>query len=75
MGLTIGKLYFIHADGTSSFVCEITEDKVLMEVSKYIEKLNPNYVVCYFRTYEEEKDVITIDCGSHTEFFKYYKGV
>jgi|GEM_PF-5191190 len=70
------KLYYLHADGTETFIAE-AEDKnynaydVLnsfgKDITKYLEKIG--YKNFYSRVYQDSLGFWRIDFGSWTEFF------
>ena len=42
-------------------------------IRDYILELNPNYTIHYIRSFMEDESTLTIDVGSHTEFFHVIK--
>lgn len=64
------KLYFQHSDGSFSYVCDISNDDLI--VSKALEDLykrNPNYQSYYQRTWTDENGWTWIDVGSWSQFY------
>lgn len=64
------KLYFMHSNGSFSYVCDIGNDDLI--VSKALEDLykrNSNYQSYYQRTWTDENGWIWIDVGSWSEFY------
>lgn len=42
-------------------------------IRDYVHELNPNYTIHYIRSFMEDESTLTIDVGSHTEFFHIIK--
>ena len=64
-------LYFIDARGEMRLVKKGVEAKTACkEMSEYVNSLNPNYKIYYFRSwYSEDYGGTMYDVGSHAEFF------
>jgi hypothetical protein len=65
-------LYFIRSNGEKRLVREnINPDIAIAYINEYVAQLNPNYEIYYIRSWGDlDKNGITYDVGSHTEFFK-----
>lgn len=65
-------LYFIRSNGEERLVREnINPDMAIGYINEYVAQLNPNYKIYYIRSWGDlDKNGITYDVGSHTEFFK-----
>lgn len=61
------KLKSLHA-WDSDVAVDWREIHVIM--MQYVSKLNPSYVVRFTRVWQSEGNTLTIDFGSHVEFFK-----
>ena len=64
------KLYFRRSNGSSSYVCDICNDDLI--VSKALEDLykrNSNYQSYYQRIWTDENGWTWIDVGSWSEFY------
>ena len=64
-------LYFLSSTGEKRLVStEVNADNVYKIIKDYIYEINPNYEIYYIRSWGDiNKDGITYDVGSHSEFF------
>ena len=65
-------LYFLSSNGEKRLVASNinAEDNVYTLIENYVKELNPDFKIYYIRSWGNvDKDGITYDVGSHSEFF------
>lgn len=65
------KIYFKNSKGEETFIADIKEFSEFFDImTADIHKRNPNYKVPYTRIWCSDDHTITVDVGSHSEFYK-----
>lgn len=65
------QLYFKNSKGKETFIADLEKFSDMFGVlTEDIYKRNPNYKVPYTRIWASDDHTITIDIGSHSEFYK-----